>query len=47
MKYITPKYEAVIILSQDVITLSNLKFEIEQDEENKCGNIIIDASNIF
>jgi hypothetical protein len=47
MKYITPKYESVVLTSEDVITLSSLKFEIEQNEEEKSGSIIIDASNIF
>ena len=48
MKYITPKYESVIIEAKDVITSSTAsnKYEIEQEDNGK-GNVIMDAINIF
>ena len=45
MKYITPKYEAVIIEATEFITASSDSYEIEKDNTN--GHIIIKASNIF
>lgn len=48
MKYITPKYENVLIEAKDVITFSTAsnKYEIEQEDNGK-GNVIMDAINIF
>ena len=48
MKYVTPKYESVIIEAKDVITSSTAsnKYEIEQEDNGK-GNVIINASNLF
>lgn len=46
MKYVTPKYEAVIVETKDVIAASVDKYEIEQNE-NGSGNVIISAFDIF
>lgn len=48
MKYVTPKYENVLIEVKDVITSSTAsnKYEIEQEDNGK-GNVIMDALNIF
>ena len=48
MKYITPKYESVIIETKDVITASvtSNKFEIEQEDNGK-GNVIMNALDLF
>ena len=48
MKYVSPKYESVLLETKDVITSSvtSNKFEIEQEDNGK-GNVIMDAINIF
>ena len=48
MKYVTPKYENILIETKDVITSSTAsnKYEIEQEDDGK-GNVIMDALNIF
>ena len=48
MKYVSPKYESVLIETKDVITSSTTsnKFEIEKENDGK-GNVIINASNLF
>ena len=48
MKYVTPKYESVIIETKDVITSSvtSNKFEIEQEDNGK-GNVIMNALDLF
>ena len=45
MKYIAPKYEAVIIEATEFITASSDSYEIEQDNSN--GSVIIKAANLF
>lgn len=46
MKYLAPKFELVIISSNDVLTASGDKYEIVEENEGK-GNIIFSAINIF
>ena len=48
MKYVTPKYENVLIEAKDVITSSTAsnKYEIEQEDNGK-GNVIMNALDIF
>ena len=46
MKYITPKIEISVIETEDILTASSEKYEIEKNE-NGSGNIIMDALNIF
>ena len=46
MKYEAPKYELIIIKANDIITASNDKYEIEQND-NGSGNVIMNAFDIF
>ena len=48
MKYVSPKYESVLMETKDIITSSTTsnKFEIEKENDGK-GNVIINASNLF
>ena len=45
MKYIAPKYEAVVVKANEFITASPDSYEIEQDNSN--GSVIIKAANLF
>ena len=45
MKYVSPKYEALLLASNDVITASGDKYEIESNDGN--GKITFNAANIF
>ena len=48
MKYVSPKYESILIETKDVITASvtSNKFEIEQEDNGK-GNVIMNALDLF
>ena len=48
MKYVSPKYESVLVEAKDVITSSvtSNKFEIEQEDNGK-GNVIMNALDLF
>lgn len=46
MKYLAPKFELVIISSNDVLTASGDKYEIVEEGEGN-GKIIFNALNIF
>ena len=48
MKYVSPKYESVLMETKDVITSSTTsnKFEIEKEDNGK-GNIIMNALDLF
>ena len=46
MKYLAPKFELVIVSSNDVLTASGDKYEIVEEGDGK-GNIIFSAVNIF
>ncbi len=46
MKYVTPKYEALFLGAKNILTASNDKYEIEQNE-NGSGNVIMNALDIF
>ncbi len=46
MKYIAPKYEMALIETEDILTASSEKYEIEKNDDGS-GNIIMDALNIF
>ena len=48
MKYVSPKYESVLLETKDVITSSvtSNKFEIEQEDNGK-GNVIMNALDLF
>ena len=45
MKYVSPKYEALLLVVNDVITASGDKYEIESNDGN--GKISFNAANIF
>lgn len=45
MKYVSPKYEALLLVVNDVITASGDKYEIESNDGN--GKITFNAANIF
>lgn len=46
MKYQEPNYKLVIFEVEDILTSSNEKYEIEQDDDGN-GSVIINASNLF
>ena len=48
MKYVSPKYESVLVEAKDVIasSVTNNKFEIEQEDNGK-GNVIMNALDLF
>ena len=49
MKYVTPKYEAHIVETEDILTASSgqtANYEVE-DNKDGTGNVIVDALNIF
>ena len=46
MKYIAPKYEMALIETEDILTASSEKYEIEKNDDGS-GNIIMDALSIF
>ena len=46
MKYVTPKYEVAIIETEDILTASSEKYEIEQKDDGS-GNIIMNAFDLF
>lgn len=46
MKYVTPKYEVAIIETEDILTASSEKYEIEQNNDGS-GNVIMNAFDLF
>ena len=49
MKYVTPKYEAYIVETEDILTASSgqtANYEVE-DNKDGTGNVIMDALSIF
>lgn len=46
MKYVTPTVEITVVESDDVITTSQPKHEIEKNNDGS-GNVIFDALNLF
>ena len=49
MKYVTPKYEAYIVETEDILTASSgqtANYEVE-DNKDGTGNVIVDALSIF
>ena len=49
MKYITPKYEMVVIETEDILTASSgqaANYEIEQKDDGS-GNITMNAFDLF
>ena len=46
MKYIAPKYEVAIIETEDILTASLEKYEIEQNNDGS-GNVIMNAFDLF
>ncbi len=46
MKYIAPKYEMALIETEDMLTASSEKYEIEKNDDGS-GNIIMDAFDLF
>ena len=46
MKYTSPKYELNIMETNDVITASPDKFEVEQNNDGT-GNVIMNAFDLF
>lgn len=46
MKYVAPRYEKTIVETEDILTVSSEKYEIEKNDD-RSGNIIMDALSIF
>ena len=46
MKYVAPRYEKTIVETEDILTASSEKYEIEKNDDGS-GNIIMDALSIF
>ena len=46
MKYVTPKYEIAVIETEDILTASSEKYEIEQNNDGS-GNVIMNAFDLF
>ena len=46
MKYVTPKYEIAVIETEDILTASSEKYEIEQNNDGS-GDILIDMGKLF
>ena len=46
MKYVTPKYEVAVVETEDILTASSEKYEIEKSDDGS-GDIIVGASSIF
>ena len=46
MKYVTPKHEVAIIETEDILTASSEKYEIEQNNDGS-GNVIMNAFDLF
>ena len=46
MKYVSPKYEQSALKTNDILTASGEKYEIEQND-NGNGNVIMKAYNLF
>ncbi|MBQ4108371.1 MAG: hypothetical protein IJC80_03100 [Clostridia bacterium] len=46
MRYVSPKYDYLIIETEDVLSASGEGYEIEKNDDGS-GNVIIDASGIF
>ncbi len=46
MKYVTPKCEVAVIETEDILTASSEKYEIEKNDDGS-GNVIMDALSIF
>ena len=46
MKYITPKIEISVIETEDILTASSEKYEIEKNDDGS-GNVIMNAFDLF
>ena len=46
MKYVTPKIEISVIETEDILTASSEKYEIEQNNDGS-GNVIMNAFDLF
>ena len=49
MKYVTPKYEAYVVETEDILTASpgqTANYEVEQKDDGS-GNVIMNAFDIF
>ena len=46
MKYVTPKIEISVIETEDILTASSEKYEIEQKDDGS-GNVIMNAFDLF
>ena len=46
MKYVAPKFEVAVIETEDILTASSEKYEIEQKDDGS-GSIIMNALSIF
>ena len=46
MKYVAPRYEKTIVETENILTASSEKYEIEKNDD-RSGNIIMDALSIF
>ncbi len=46
MKYVTPKYEVAVVETEDILTASSEKYEIEQNNDGS-GNVIMNVFDLF
>ena len=46
MKYETPNYELATIETEDILSVSSEKYEVEQNSDGS-GNIIMNAFDLF
>ena len=46
MKYVKPKIEISVIETEDILTASSEKYEIEQNNDGS-GNVIMNAFDLF
>ncbi|MBQ8146557.1 MAG: hypothetical protein IJ039_07205 [Clostridia bacterium] len=46
MKYITPKYEVAVVVTEDILATSSEKYEVEQKDDGS-GNVLMNAFDLF
>ncbi len=46
MKYVTPKYEVAVVETEDILTASSEKYEVEWNDDGS-GNVIMNAFDLF
>ncbi len=46
MKYVPPKYEVAVVETEDILTASLEKYEVEKNNDGS-GNVIMNAFDLF